>query len=175
MVPNDKYDEQPFYEEGEYFGDWLSAKKRRTMPEVVEPPTQLIVETPIFTTSLTPNAVQQSWHIPSEFPCCPKEPTDTPILSYVANLTQGKIFCCNELYRSTVSEFAVSADNTMIWVLGLSSSSIKPYALARITFRDNKYVHTSLSSFFSPNGAKKQFCIAQGLEWTGEESIDDYC
>lgn len=29
--------------------------------------------------------------------------------------------------------------------------------------------------FFEEQGAKKAFALAQGLEWDGEEGIDDFC
>jgi len=53
--------------------------------------------------------------------------------------------------------------------------AIKPWALAQVTFEDGLYVHANHGSFFSEEGAEKQFCIAQGMEWTGGDSIDDYC
>lgn len=52
---------------------------------------------------------------------------------------------------------------------------IKPYSLAEITYQNDVFVHNSLGTFFEKDGAKKQFTLAQGLEWTGGETIDDYC
>jgi len=54
-------------------------------------------------------------------------------------------------------------------------STIKPWALAEITYEDGLYVHTGRHNFFTQEGAEKQFTLAQGLEWTGEDSLDDYC
>jgi hypothetical protein len=34
---------------------------------------------------------------------------------------------------------------------------------------------TSLGSFFSEEGAEKQFCLAHGHDWEGGDSIHDYC
>jgi len=53
--------------------------------------------------------------------------------------------------------------------------AVKPWGLAKISFKNGKFVHTSLGNFFSQIGAEKQFCLAQGLEWTGDDIIDDYC
>ena len=39
---------------------------------------------------------------------------------------------------------------------------------------DGLFIHTG-HTFFTKEGAEKQFTLAQGLEWTGEDSIDDYC
>lgn len=32
-----------------------------------------------------------------------------------------------------------------------------------------------MGTFFEEQGARKQFTLAQGLDWAGEDSIDDYC
>ena len=53
-------------------------------------------------------------------------------------------------------------------------AAIKRYALAKITYEDGLFVHTG-HTFFTNEGAEKQFTLAQGLEWTGGDSIDDYC
>jgi len=37
------------------------------------------------------------------------------------------------------------------------------------------YVHESLGSFFGEDGAKKYFCLEQGLELKEGDTIDDYC
>lgn len=46
---------------------------------------------------------------------------------------------------------------------------IKPYSLAEVTFQNNVFVHNNLESFFQKVGAEKQFTLAQGLEWIGED------
>ncbi|MHA2278033.1 MAG: HNH endonuclease signature motif containing protein [Candidatus Kariarchaeaceae archaeon] len=131
----------------------------------------------IITESLTPNAVQRKWKTPSEFPCCPKEYADEPIKTYANNLITDSVFCRNNLYSSLVFKSSASEDKQTIYVISESTgkNSVKPLALAKITFENGKFVHTSLGSFFSEEGAEKQFCLAQGLEWRGGDSIDDYC
>ena len=52
---------------------------------------------------------------------------------------------------------------------------IKPYSLAEMTYQNNVIVHDSLGTFFEKVGVEKQFTLNQGLEWTGGDSIDDYC
>jgi len=126
--------------------------------------------------SLTPNAVQREWKTPSEFPCCPQEYTEGPIRTYANNLITGSVFCQNNLYSSLVFKSSASEDKQTIYVISTGDkNSVKPLALAKITFENGKFVHTSLGSFFSQEGAEKQFCLAQGLEWHGGDSIDDYC
>ncbi|PVX27042.1 MAG: HNH endonuclease [Candidatus Bathyarchaeum sp.] len=132
----------------------------------------------VLTESLTPNAVQRKWKTPSEFPCCPQECTEEPIRTYANNLITGSVFCRNNLYSSLVFKSSTSEDKQAIYVITESAgdeNSVKPLALARITFENGKFLHTSLGSFFTQEGAEKQFCLAQGLEWHGGDSIDDYC
>ena len=124
--------------------------------------------------SLTPNAVQRKWQTPSEFPCCPQEYTEEPLRTYANNLIKGSVFCRNNLYSSLVFKSSASEDKQTIYVIS-ESTGMKPLALAKITFENGKFVHTSLGSFFSQEGAEKQFCQAQGLQWHGGDSIDDYC
>ena len=131
-----------------------------------------------FNESLTPNAVQINWKIPSEFPTCPKEFFNEPIESYSNILEAGSVFCTNKLYTSLVLKSVVTADKLTIYVLSESSDidqATKPWALAKINYENGKFVHTNLGNFFTKVGAEKQFCLAQGLEWHGEDSIDDYC
>ncbi len=125
----------------------------------------------------TPGAAQRRWRVPSEFPCCPQEVGAEPIITYADNLKAGAIFAHNNLTKSAVLEIAIANDRQSIWVMVESreEGAVKPWALAQITYENGLYVHTSLGTFFSPEGAEKQFCLAQGLEWTGGDSIDDYC
>lgn len=45
-----------------------------------------------FIISKTPNAVQQDWKVPSEFPCCPLDSNNNSIISYKENLEIGAYF-----------------------------------------------------------------------------------
>jgi hypothetical protein len=53
---------------------------------------------PVTKESLSPNAVQRNWKIPSEFPCCPQKYTEDPIVAYAINLKTGSIFCQNNIW-----------------------------------------------------------------------------
>jgi HNH endonuclease len=129
--------------------------------------------------SLTPNAVQKvrNWKTPSEFPCCPQEKTHNPIAGYIATLNVGHIFSRNQFTSSIVERFTISKDESTLWIICKSGDEnpIKPYSLAEITYQNDVYVHNSLGTFFEKDGVEKQFTLAQGLEWTGGETIDDYC
>ncbi len=147
--------------------DTFQDKQVATIPEV---PDKIMAK--------TPNAAQRNWRTPSEFPCCPQEDSDEPIAAYARSLKTGSVFCRNELYSSLVSKNAISKDRQSLYIISESpenEKAIKPWALAMITYEDGLFVHTSIQSFFSQEGAEKQYCLAQGLEWSGGDSIDDYC
>ena len=135
------------------------------------------IEIPKLMISKTVGAAQQNWQIPSEFPCCPQKSSEESLLNYYENLKTGSVFCSNDIYKSLVFKKGMPEDHQSIYVISESTegeNAVKPYALAKITYENGIFVHTSLRSFFTKEGAEKQFCIAQGLEWTGEDSIDDY-
>ena len=130
-----------------------------------------------LTESLTPNAVQKNWKTPSEFPFCPQNNTDNPIHYYTENLKGGEIFSRNQYSNSIISDFAISEDENTLWIMCKSSdeNAMKPWSLAQVTYENDLFVHTSLGSFFKKDGAEKQFTLAQGKEWTGGDTFDDYC
>ena len=131
-----------------------------------------------FMNANTPNAVQLNWRIRSEFPCCPQILSDNPLAAYSVNLKIGSIFCSNDVYSSKVLMSAISDDCQSLYVLTESTKgdmAVKPWALAKITYEYGLFIHTNIQSFFTKEGAEKQFCLAQGLEWTGGDSVDDYC
>ncbi|MGE5354953.1 MAG: HNH endonuclease signature motif containing protein [Deltaproteobacteria bacterium] len=138
-----------------------------------------VVEELEFINSLTPNAIQiaRNWKTPSEFPCCPKTITQNPIADYTSNLKAGNIFSQNQFTSSIIEQFAISKDENTLWIMCKSGDEnpIKPYSLAEITYQNDVFVHNSLGTFFQKEGAEKQFTLAQGLEWTGGDTIDDYC
>jgi hypothetical protein len=159
--------------QGGSLGEWTF---NRSVPnqfnEYIEAELELI-------NSLTPNAVQKArnWKTPSEFPCCPQENTHNPIASYVGNLNIGDVFSRNQYTSSIIERFATSKDENTLWIMCKSGDEnpIKPYSLAEVTFKNDVFVHNSLGTFFEKDGVEKQFTLVQGLEWTGGDSIDDYC
>lgn len=125
----------------------------------------------------TRGAVQSNWRVPAEFPCCPQEAKGEPIATYAVKLTAGSIFSINNLFTSIVLEAAVGSDGQSVCVICEQSEtgSMKPWSVARVTFENGLYVHASIGTFFTKEGAEKEFCLARGLEWTGGETFDDYC
>lgn len=156
--------------QGGTLGEWIF---NRSLPKV-----QIEVELE-FIISLTPNAVQKvrNWKTPTEFPCCPQENTVNPITAYATNLNVGDIFSRNQYTSSIIERFAISNDENRLWIMCKSGDEnpIKPYSLAEVTFKNDVFVHNSLGTFFEKDGVEKQFTLVQGLEWTGGDSIDDYC
>lgn len=136
-------------------------------PKVIEEVSDLVM-------AMTPGAAQRNWRIPSEFPCCPQKHGQEPIADYAKQLEVGKIFAHNHILESVVVASAMSNDRQSLWVM-CEMSGIKPWSLAQITFEDGLYVHTTLGTFFDKVGAEEKFCLAQGLEWAGGDSIDNYC
>lgn len=125
----------------------------------------------------TLNAAQRNWRVPSEFPCCPQDYTEEPLTAYIEKLKIGSVFCRNDVYFSLVSKSVISEDRQALYVISESpeaENTLKPWALAKITYENGLFVHTSLGTFFEQKGAEKQYCLEQGVEWTGGGSIDDY-
>lgn len=136
---------------------------------------QYVEEAPEFTTSLSPNAVQKDWKTPSEFPLCPQESINNFIEAYALNLKIAEIFSHNQYTNSVISDFAISKDKNVLWIMCKSSDdkAIKPWSLAQVTYENELFVHKNLGSFFKKDGAEKQFILVQGLEWKGGDTFDD--
>lgn len=127
-----------------------------------------------ITASLTAMAKQKNWKIPTEFKCCPKFKTENAIGDYLNNLSEEKVFSINQYGESRIVKYAPIGDDAIV-VITLSPKAIKPFALAKITFEETYFLHTSLGTFFTEEGVEKQYALAQGLEWTGGDTLDDYC
>jgi len=157
---------------GGSMGEWVYERDTIQYNQVAAIP-----EIPEEIQAITSNATMRNWRIPSEFPCCPKKNTYESIAAYAENLKIGSVFCRNNIYSSVVVQSAIS-DAQEIFVISESSegrNATKPWALVEITYENGVFVHTSLGNFFRKEGAEKQFCLAQGLEWNNGDSIDDYC
>lgn len=149
-------------------GKWLFGLGRTPQQEVVRE--EIIVE------ARTPGAIQRNWKTPSEFSCCPSTTADDALIVYAKRLEHGAIFARNDFGESTVVSAEMSEDCGSLLVLGNNGNgAVKDWSLARVTIEDERFVHEGLGTFFSLEGATKQFYLARGLPWEGEDSIDDYC
>jgi len=149
---------------GGTLGEWIFNQPIEKMPEI-----------PDLITSKTLNATQRNWRTPSEFPCCPQEIGEDPIAIYAENLKAGMVFSRNNFSEHLILDSAKKGQTIFVMCEDKTDDPIKPWAVAQITYENGLYVHENMGSFFEQKGAEKQFAIAQGLEWTGGDSIDDYC
>jgi len=129
--------------------------------------------------SLTSFAMQRDWRSLSEFPMCPDKVSDNPLHVYATRLECGTIFSRNKYGKSVVDIVDFSTDGTCLSVISTTDSGVKGYALTKITFEEGKYVHASIKTFFTYEGAAKAHCNLVGLPWEEPEGyegcIDDYC
>ncbi len=153
-------------------GEWVYHKRGQR-----EQPMRVPCEVSDLVMAKTQNAAQRKWRTPTEFPCCPQEAGEIPIATYANRLKVDAVFSQNKFSKHVIIAFAIDNDCKSLWVMceNHEKGAIKPWSLAQITFEDALYVHTNLGTYFAKEGAEKQFCLAQGFEWTGGDSIDDYC
>ncbi len=148
---------------GGQLGEWIFSNRGQ----------QIEIEVNPFTESITQNVIQKNWKTQSEFPNCPPELTDNSIENYKEKLTKGSTFSLNHYGESIVDGCEISENKSELIVL-TTSDGIKPFALAKVYIENGKFIHESLGTFFTSIGAQKRFNLSLGLEWTGEDSIDDY-
>ncbi|MCB1136735.1 MAG: HNH endonuclease, partial [Chlamydiia bacterium] len=153
-------------------GEWIFKPSVARRGAVNEP-----LEARDLVSAKTPGAAQRNWRIPTEFPCCPSSGEERPISAYLNNLTPGAIFSRNKISTSVVLDAAVTDDDQAVLVIcdRPEKDAIKPWTVATVTIEGSLFVHTSLGTFFSEEGAKKEFCLARGHQWTGDDTIDNYC
>jgi hypothetical protein len=124
--------------------------------------------------SLTPGAKQLDWKTPTEFPQIPQEITATPLQDYLAHLPKGAIYTRNRWGESPVYEAAMSEDGSHLAVV-TEISGVTHFALSEVTFENGFFVHKSIRTFFTEEGAQKYFTESLGREWTGGDVMEDYC
>jgi len=125
--------------------------------------------------SLTLNALQGNWRTPTEFLCCPKQITATPLEDYFANLKKDSVFAKTQWGESVILDYAMSEDKKHLWVLAEQKGDIKPWKITEVVMYENRFLHLSRHTYFSETGGHKYFTLEQGKEWSGEDCIDDYC
>ena len=147
-------------------GEWVYHDKQWGPEDTVEE------DMPIEKQSLTPNAMQVNWKVPSEFPLCPSVVSDEPLQDYLNNISEGKLFAKNAVYQSEVIKADFDKDRKAIVVM---ASGGMGYALAKIEYKSNMFYHTSIRTFITDEGAEKYYTIERGYEWTGGDVFDDFC
>ena len=151
---------------GGRLGDWVFG--RRTAP-LEEPRPELVA-------SKTPGAVQRNWQVPAEFPLCPDPNDAAPLATYCSRLREGAVAVISPWGETKVGKAAMSDDGNAIFILGEhGEGAIKPWSLSQITLEDSQFVHESCGTFFTQEGAEKEFTLIQCRTWEGGETFDDYC
>lgn len=151
---------------GGSLGDWVFG---RGVSQVEE-------QTPELVASKTIGAVQRNWQVPAEFPLCPDASCDAPLKTYFDRLRTGMVAVVSPLGDTRVGKAAMSEDGRAVFLLGEhGEGAIKPWSLAQITYEDGQFVHESYGTFFTPEGADKEFTLIQGLIWEGGDTFDDFC
>jgi len=151
---------------GGTLGDWIFGPQVDQEDEEVQ----------FLAASKTPGAVQRNWRVPAEFPFSPQSGREKPLEAYFDGLEVDAVFAVTRFGHTKVVETALSTNGTKLFILGVQEGeAVKPWSLAKITHENGKLVHESRGTFFTPEGAEKQFTLIQGLPWEGGNSIDDYC
>lgn len=151
------------------FGEWIYTQPSGNYPR--ENNMQIFEDN--LTESLTDNAMQRNWKTPTEFPLCPAQYNDTePLVAYLNRIGKGSVVTKNQYSIHYVDDSALH-DNTL-FIKTHADEGLKKYSLLSVTFEHEKFVHEG-QTFFEEQGAQKAFILAQGLEWNGEEGIDDFC
>lgn len=124
--------------------------------------------------SLTPGAKQLDWKTPTEFPLIPTEITATPLQDYLSRLTKGAIYTRNRWGESPVYDAAMAEDGSHLAVVTEILGATN-YALSEVRFQDGFFIHESIRTFFTEEGAQKYFAESLGREWTGGDVMEDFC
>lgn len=120
------------------------------------------------------NALQMDWKTPCNFVCCPSAEEAT-LEDYYNNMHKDESFLTNKYTTDTIADFAWADDGKALLVAVLIGKGAKDYALCKIYKQGIQFIHQSIQTFFTLDGMMKRFTILQGKEWTGPDSIDDYC
>lgn len=179
---DDKSDFLVSNEEWEEMTQSLRAPYPKEEKKKVEESSTFYIEEPQLVQARFPSiAWQKKWKTPSNFMCCPSEMGNNSIADYYTKLVIGADYNSTLYYGDSVPNIQTTIDKAyidckdIILVLSMNEAGIKPYALSKIYIEDGKFIHESMGTFFEEQGARKQFTLAQGLDWAGEDSIDDYC
>lgn len=124
--------------------------------------------------SLTPGAKQLHWKTPTEFPLCPQTHTDTPLQDYLNTLVKGQTFCKSQYYHSEVVKAEIASNGQHLAVI-TTTSGVTNFALTEIRYENGFYIHESIRTFFSKEGAEKYYTLSLGKEWTGGDVMEDFC
>lgn len=121
------------------------------------------------------NIEQRNWTTPTEFPMCPTGMPENPLEAYRLQMIEGDVFCRNRYGDSFLVEVGYVPEGDALIVLTNLPEGFKQWYLSGIYIENGHFIHESIGSFFEEDGGRKEFTIRTGGEWTGGDTIDDYC
>jgi hypothetical protein len=149
---------------GGVIGDWIfGARNSAERPE--EPVSDVL--------SLTLNAVQRNWRTPATFEQCPDACSLDALTEYASRLTEGTVFA-RDANGQSVTVTAQKGENFLSVVCHLPNNPIKGWAVAKVTVENGKFVHESLGSCFTVEGAIKRHCGLLNIPCEYKETFDDF-
>ncbi len=149
---------------GGQLGEWVYGLRTRNAHSAVE--SQDIQ-------SATPMAIQRNWKTIGEFPACPESIGADPLSEYAARLEPGTVFHAST-FGDTVTEMAGENAALLGVLCRMPQPSAKDWALSKITVENGKFVHESMGTFFSLDGALNAYRKLLGVDAPHVETIDDY-
>lgn len=149
---------------GRQIGEWIYRPKNSSAPTL---------ERPRDTPSLTPMAVQRHWTTPAEFPSCPESLGADPLGEYATRLKEGTVVSRNTFGEALMEN--VGRNDALLAVLcRMPQDAIKDWAVLKVTVENGKFVHESVSTYFTQEGAQNAYCELLGLDRPYGNTIDDY-
>lgn len=121
------------------------------------------------------NIEQRNWKTPTEFPMCPAGMPENPLEAYRQQMTEGDIFCRNQYGDSFLVEVGYVPEGDALIVITNQPDGFKKWYVSGIYIENDHYIHESIGSFFEEEGARKEFTLLTGGEWTGGDTFDDFC
>lgn len=157
---------KPYFKQSNKDSQNVYNENNKTAPQIVD--------------SLTPGAKQKvdRWRTPTEFLCVPKDKQEKTLEAYLKNLTSGAIFSKNRYGESIVDKASFNKDKTAVIVktYNHSGEDVKKGGFnLKITFENGCFIHETIGSYFTKEGAEKYFKLSIGEEWTGGDVFDDFC
>ena len=103
-------------------------------------------------------AIQRRWKTPTEFPRCPETIASGPLGEYVVRLSPGSVFATNSFGGKSTVVAAEQGNGLLAVVSNLPEGSVKPWAVSKVSVENERFVHESIGTYFTHEGAMKARC-----------------
>lgn len=124
------------------------------------------------TSSRTPNAVQRNWRTPASFDLCPKTCSPDALFDYLRRLTSGAVFA-SHIYGEPLVVVAEQGTDFISVLCNLPNNPVKGWAVTKVSIESGLFVHESVGTYFSFEGAQKSHSILLNRPFD-KETIDDF-